>query len=150
MSRRTRLGYAFDGLSFDGEIARLIIKELQVFGDFHVMTQFRQPVGTGSVPAAGVTLARDLLMCRDVSMNSNRMRVYGGVSRMAPLFGWESTSEPVDLNEIPAPVPIRKPSPERIVRDILLSTLERVKQGGSAEIAAAASEFAALIETKSP
>jgi hypothetical protein len=48
---------------------------------------------------------------------------------------------PVQLAEMPAPVALPQISPDQVVVDILVSTLERVQRSSSPEVAAAAARY---------
>ena len=83
-------------------------------------------------------------------MKSNRIRLFQpaaeGENRVAfRRYELLSQPQPVNLNEMPAPVPIAKPLPNKIVQDILVATLLRLQNHGSAEVAAAAADYLELI-----
>lgn len=84
-------------------------------------------------------------------MKSNRMRLITpklkGESRFEPIWSVPPIeSKPVNLKEIPAPAPISKPEPEKIVQDILVSTLLRIQSASSAEVANAAARYLEVIK----
>jgi hypothetical protein len=88
-------------------------------------------------------------------MKSNRMRSITPrvVNRTVGLVLNQCLPEkllpkPVNLDEIPAPAPISKPQPDKIVQDILLSTLLRVQSSSSSEIAAAAARYIEMIRAE--
>jgi hypothetical protein len=88
---------------------------------------------------------------KSFSMKSNRMWLmtpeFKGNSRLKPFWPLpQPSSKRVNLKEIPAPVPIAKPEPKKIVQDILVSTLLRIQSGGSAEVADAAAEYLEMIK----
>ena len=83
-------------------------------------------------------------------MKSNRMRrlyqpainLEGGLDRRM-VFG--NTTLPLRLEKLPAPLPIEKVSPDKLIEDILVSTLRRVQDNASAEVAAAAARYISLL-----
>jgi hypothetical protein len=95
-------------------------------------------------------LARDLLKAPHLYMDSNRMRLYTRGKRFASMLAGSGVADGVNLDEIPAPVAIVKPAPEQIVQDIVLSTLARIQESGSPEIAAAAAHYITRIRAEMP
>lgn len=85
-------------------------------------------------------------------MKSNRMRL------PKPLIGTEErfhtglllglTGSPVKIEELSAPLPISKVSPDQLIEDILISTLRRVQNAASPEVAAAAARYISLLSEK--
>lgn len=80
-------------------------------------------------------------------MKSNRMRLY------KPEFGNRFESELVlsplehgiNIEDLPAPLPVAKVSPDQLVEDILIATLRRVQNTSSPQVAAAAARYLALL-----
>ncbi len=82
-------------------------------------------------------------------MKSNRMRLgqssIGTTGRLEPKFVFEVTENPVSIESLPAPLPISKVSPDKLIEDILVSTLRRVQGSASPEVAAAAARYISLL-----
>jgi hypothetical protein len=68
--------------------------------------------------------------------------------RFQPVFFLRTPGSPLKIDELPAPLPIAKVSPDEMIEDIILSTLRRVQQTGSPELAAAASSYISLFSAK--
>jgi hypothetical protein len=87
-------------------------------------------------------------------MNSNRIWLFAPEASEKTKFAprWQSPlqtiQKPINLQEIAAPVPIVKPQPGKIVRDLLIATLLRVQSTSSAEVAAAAVHYLELIRAE--
>ena len=56
-----------------------------------------------------------------------------------------SACSPIRLDELPAPLPIAKVSPDQLIEDILISTLRRVQENSAPEVAAAAARYISLL-----
>ena len=86
-------------------------------------------------------LAHELLKGGLLSMKSNRTRflpqdkLTGSLNRPYRGVG------PVRLTEMPSPMTLPEISPEQVVADILVCTLERVQRSSSPEVAAAAARY---------
>lgn len=82
-------------------------------------------------------------------MKSNRMRHYKPKPPARESFSVYSKdgnkSYRVALRNLPAPLPISKVSPDQLIEDILVSTLRRVKERSSPEVAAAAARYITLL-----
>ena len=94
-------------------------------------------------------LAHYMLIADLLSMKSNRMRLYtpkaGARGRFQVGLGELNDGEPIRLEELPAPLPITKISPDQLIEDILVSTLRRVQANSSPEVAAAAARYISLL-----
>ena len=85
-------------------------------------------------------------------MKSNRMRFRRpalGIERRLQGNGLLELTGPLQLEQLPAPLPIAKVAPDQVIEDILLATLRRVQKSGSPEVAAAAARYMSLL-TESP
>ena len=81
-------------------------------------------------------------------MKSNRMRLFKpiiGQKERFPVGVQVGEPSPICLDELPAPLPISKVSPDQLIEDILMSTLRRVQANSSPEVAAAAARYLALL-----
>ena len=82
-------------------------------------------------------------------MKSNRMRLgptsLGTTRRLASKLTFEVMEDHVSLENLPAPLPISKVSPDKLIEDILVSTLRRVQGSASPEVAAAAARYISLL-----
>ena len=81
-------------------------------------------------------------------MKSNRMRLFKptpGVQKRFMLLEKGSACSPIRLDELPAPLPIAKVSPDQLIEDILVSTLRRVQENSAPEVAAAAARYISLL-----
>jgi hypothetical protein len=78
-------------------------------------------------------------------MKSSRIRFYK--TKATPVCirhsGVKETDAPVALASMPTPAEIEVVSPEQVVNDIVISTLLRVQQCSSADVAAAAGRLLA-------
>lgn len=94
-----------------------------------------------------VKLAHYLLVTILLSMNSNRMRLYTPIAGVTKRFGSgvAKPDTPIRLEDLPAPLPIAKISPDELIEDILISTLRRVQENSSPEVAAAAARYISLL-----
>jgi hypothetical protein len=92
-------------------------------------------------------LARQLLIRRLLSMKSSRIRFYK--TKATPVSirhsGMNEADGPLALASMPNPAEIEAVSPEQVVTDIVVSTLLRVQQCSSAEVAAAAGRLLATL-----
>ena len=96
-------------------------------------------------------MARHLLIAHSLSMKSNRMRSYRPITakeRFRPESFQESLSLPIKIEDLPAPLPIAKISPDQLIEDILISTLRRVQEHSAPEVAAAAARYISLLSEK--
>jgi hypothetical protein len=82
-------------------------------------------------------------------MKSNRMRLgqpnIGIAGRLEPKLIFEVMEDRVIIESLPAPLPISKVSPDKLIEDILVSTLRRVQGSASPEVAAAAARYISLL-----
>ena len=81
-------------------------------------------------------------------MKSNRMRFYQPISsgNGRVRHGFDSGGTlPLRLENLPAPLPITQVSPDKLIEDILVSTLRRVQNNASPEVAAAAARYISLL-----
>jgi hypothetical protein len=86
-------------------------------------------------------------------MKSSRIRFYKAkvIAAPPPGVGRAAVEEdefhvgPVRLTEMPSPAVLAPMSPEQVVTDIMISTLIRVQQCSSAEVAAAAARYLATL-----
>lgn len=86
-----------------------------------------------------------------LSMKSNRMRLSQpetGIKDRRTGVALGLTSYAVKLQELPAPVPIAKVSPDQLIEDILVCTLRRVQNTAAPEVAAAAARYLTLLSEK--
>jgi hypothetical protein len=85
-------------------------------------------------------------------MKSNRMRVYKPVTGIKERFRFEAACHtsafPINLEDLPAPLPIAKISPDQLIEDILVSTLRRLQENSSPEVTAAAARYISLLSEK--
>jgi hypothetical protein len=77
------------------------------------------------------------------------MRYYKALTEAAkryhiPFYEGEA-SAPIRLEELPAPLPITKVSPDQLIEDILISTLRRVQENSSPAVSAAAARYITLL-----
>ena len=54
----------------------------------------------------------------------------------------------IRLEDLPAPLPVAKISPDELIEDILVATLRRVQNNSSPEVAAAAARYISLLTEK--
>jgi hypothetical protein len=75
-------------------------------------------------------------------MKSVRRRLQPQIT-MRDVFGsgYSRFEEPVRLAKMPAPTILPDVSPEQVVTDIVISTLQRVQRSSSPDVAAAAARF---------
>jgi hypothetical protein len=82
-------------------------------------------------------------------MKSNRMQLgqpsIGTTRRLKPKLSFEVMEDHVSIESLPAPLPISKVSPDKLIEDILVSTLRRVQGSASPEVAAAAARYISLL-----
>jgi hypothetical protein len=82
-------------------------------------------------------------------MKLNRMRLghpsIGNAGRLKPKIAFEVMEDLVSIENLPAPLPISKVSPDKLIEDILVSTLRRVQGSASPEVAAAAARYISLL-----
>lgn len=82
-------------------------------------------------------------------MKSNRMRLcqptIRETRRLESKLVFEVMEDHVCIESLPAPLPISKVSPDKLIEDILVSTLRRVQGSASAEVAAAAARYISLL-----
>lgn len=94
---------------------------------------------TGLLPAYS-----DLL-----SMKSNRMRQLKpkplARERFQVCLNDGNESFPIAFKNLPAPLPIEKIPADQLIEDILVSTLRRVQERSSPEVAAAAARYISLL-----
>jgi hypothetical protein len=82
-------------------------------------------------------------------MKSNRMRLSQPDLGIKELFSrrvhFQTDGASVCIENMPAPLPVAKVSPDQLIEDILVSTLRRVQSTASPEVAAAAARYIALL-----
>jgi hypothetical protein len=85
-------------------------------------------------------------------MNSNRIRLFtpnaATNARFRSAQVETTVSYPVNLEDLPPPLPIAKISPDQLIEDILIATLRRVQGNSSPEVAAAAARYITLLTEK--
>lgn len=91
-------------------------------------------------------------------MKSNRMRLFkphnGLKGRLEPdllcsaQYPQNSHHSQIRIEDLPAPLPIAKISPDQLIEDILLATLRRVQNNSSPDVAAAAARYISLLSEK--
>lgn len=85
-------------------------------------------------------------------MNSNRMRPFKPVTAIKERFRFEAIYQtptlPIKLEDLPAPLPIAKVSPDQLIEDVLISTLRRLQENSSPEVSAAAARYISLLSEK--
>jgi hypothetical protein len=76
-------------------------------------------------------------------MKSNRTRLqpHGKVTASLHSRYRYRNVTPVQLSQMPAPVALPQISPDQVVADILISTLERIQRSSSPEVSAAAARY---------
>ena len=80
-------------------------------------------------------------------MKSNRMRLYKPETRGRRESELIFAPQPpgISIEDLPAPLPVAKVSPDQLIEDILIATLRRVQNSSSPEVAAAAARYLALL-----
>lgn len=87
-----------------------------------------------------------------LSMKSNRFRLIKPIAQTKERFrvgGQQAEGiDSVRLEDLPAPLPIAKVTSDQLIEDILISTLRRVQENSSPQVAAAAARYISLLSEK--